>query len=258
MPADLTIDELNTLVVASTATDPSLPTSQLTFSLATAPAGMTINPQTGVLVWKPTEAQGPSANQITLQVTDSAVPPMSDIRIFTIIVNEVNSAPDITPVPPQTVRPGSLLTITNTASDPDMPPNRLTFALGPNAPRGASIDPSTGVFTWEPTVGQADRTYTVTVRVSDDGSPSQSNSTAFPVIVNKLSPIALTSFSVTQQEFRLRATGDPGISYSLQASTNFVSWISLSNLESPGASFELVDTNAAAFPFRFYRVVAEP
>ena len=108
------------------------------------------------------------------------------------------------------------------------------------------------------TAGQADRMYTVTVKVTDDGSPSQSNSTSFSVIVGKLSPIALTSFSVNQQEFRLRAAGDPGISYSLQASTNFVSWISLGNIESAGASFELVDTNAAAFPFRFYRVVAEP
>jgi hypothetical protein len=78
------------------------------------------------------------------------------------------------------------------------------------------------------------------------------------VSVDKLSPIALTSFSMSQQEFRLRATGDPGVSYSLEASTDFETWIPLGNIESLGDSFELVDTNAAAFPFRFYRVVAEP
>ena len=258
VPADLMIDELSTLVVANTAVDSDLPDNALTFSLLSAPEGMTINPNTGVLVWRPTEAQGPSTNLITVQVTDNAVPALSDIRSFSIIVNEVNSAPDIAPVPPQMIRPGSLLTITNSASDPDDPPNRLTFTLGPNAPMGATIDPSTGVFTWKPTAGQADRMYAVTVEVTDDGSPSQSSSTSFSVIVGKLSPIALTSFSVNQQEFRLRATGTPGISYSLQASTNFDSWIALGNIESAGASFELVDTNAASFPFRYYRVVAEP
>jgi hypothetical protein len=254
-PPNLVIDELATLVIANTVVDPDLPPNQLTFSLVTAPNGMTINPDTGILIWKPTEAQGPSTNLITLRVSDNGSPSMSDTVSFTVVVKDVNSPPNIDPVAPQIVRPGALLRIAISASDTDLPRNSLSFSLGPDAPAGATIDPATGVFTWTPTASQAEHEYSVTVRVADNGSPGLSNSTTFSVRV-KLAPITLTPLGMIDQQFHLRATGDPGISYSLLASTNFVSWISLSTVESPGAVFELVDTNASAFPFRFYRVVA--
>ena len=74
----------------------------------------------------------------------------------------------------------------------------------------------------------------------------------------RLSPITLASLSLTNQQFRLRVSADPGISYSLQASTNLESWVSLTTVSAADADFELVDTNTAAFSYRFYRVVLGP
>src|SRR2546426_12358026 len=65
----------------------------LTFSLVSAPTGVNLDPSTGVLTWTPTEAQGPSTNLITVKVTDNGVPQSSDIKSFTVVVTEANSAP---------------------------------------------------------------------------------------------------------------------------------------------------------------------
>src|SRR4029453_4133832 len=46
-----TIKELNTLTFTITADDPDVPTNPLTYSLLSAPAGGSVNPTTGVLVW---------------------------------------------------------------------------------------------------------------------------------------------------------------------------------------------------------------
>ncbi|HRT09453.1 MAG TPA: Ig-like domain-containing protein, partial [Candidatus Paceibacterota bacterium] len=59
--ADVTVAELETLVVTNTASDADLPANGLTYSLVNAPAGASIDAQ-GVITWTPTEEQGPSTN----------------------------------------------------------------------------------------------------------------------------------------------------------------------------------------------------
>src|SRR6185369_14922161 len=80
-----------------------------------------------------------------------------------------NLPPVLAAIPDPTVNELSLLSITNSATDPDH--NALTFSLDPGAPVGVSIDPSSGVLTWTPTEAQGPGSYSVTVRVTDDGSP---------------------------------------------------------------------------------------
>src|SRR5437588_7929786 len=60
VPADQTINELSTLVVTNMASDADLPTNTLSFGLVSAPTGVLLDANTGVLTWTPTEAQGPS------------------------------------------------------------------------------------------------------------------------------------------------------------------------------------------------------
>jgi len=77
-----------------------------------------------------------------------------------------NVAPVIAAIPSQTVTKGVLLTFTASATDADLPANTLTYSLI-GAPTGASINSSTGVFTWTPTETQGPGTFNFTVSVSD-------------------------------------------------------------------------------------------
>jgi len=83
------IDELATLEVEVTATDPDSPTTG-SASVCSQPGGNDHQHQHQCAVWTPTEAQGPSTNLVRVQVTDDGSPPLSDIRSFTVIVNEIN------------------------------------------------------------------------------------------------------------------------------------------------------------------------
>jgi hypothetical protein len=88
-------------------------------------------------------------------------------------------APRLTPVDDQTVNLGHALTLQVSATDADVPAQTLTFALAPEAPAGAHVQPD-GRFAWTPT---ASGVYPITVRVTDDGSPSLSDETGFVVTV---------------------------------------------------------------------------
>ena len=88
--ADQTIDENTLLTVACSATDPDTPPQTLTYSLSSAPEGMTINPATGIINWTPTEAQGPGVYPVTVTVTDDGNPQESDSKNFSVTVLEVN------------------------------------------------------------------------------------------------------------------------------------------------------------------------
>ncbi|MSU60285.1 MAG: hypothetical protein EXS35_19295, partial [Pedosphaera sp.] len=75
--SDQTLVESATLSLTNIATDADLPTNTLIFALDAAPPGMTINTNSGVLTWIPTEAQGPSTNPVIVTVHDDGTPSLS-------------------------------------------------------------------------------------------------------------------------------------------------------------------------------------
>src|SRR5205814_1843260 len=124
-----------TLVITNSASDPDLPANSLAFSLAFgAPTNAVINTNTGVFTWTPTEAQGPGSNSISVIVTDNGSPTLSATQTFTVVVLESNLPPILGTNADQTLFATETLTLTNTASDPDLPTNTLTFTLGSGAP----------------------------------------------------------------------------------------------------------------------------
>ncbi len=176
--------EGQTLTVTNAATDADVPVNSLSFDVAGAvPAGTVIDPVTGTITWTPTEAQGPSTNSITVRVTDDGVPALSHTRTFTVVVQEVNTAPVLVEVADQMVVEGQLLSLTAAATDADEPANTLTFSLGTNAPVGMSIQANTGVISWTPTETQGPSTNEVKVVVTDDGVPALSHTRTFTVVV---------------------------------------------------------------------------
>jgi hypothetical protein len=145
------------------ATDGDLPVQTLTFSLVGAPAGASIDGSTGAFSWTPSEAQGPGSYPFAVRVSDGVT--TTDAPI-TLEVTEANLPPALSGVPSAVSVPELVLyTFTASASDPDVPPQALTFSLL-GAPSGAAIDPGTGVFTWTPAADQTGANAFV-VRVSD-------------------------------------------------------------------------------------------
>src|SRR5205807_3001239 len=172
-----------TLTVPNTATDSDIPANVLTYGLLIPPAP-TRRSSNLVITWTPTEAQGPSTNVITTMVTDNGVPSLSATNSFTVVVTEVNSPPVLGAQADRTVAEGTMLTVTNSATDPDIPANVLTYMLV-NPPTGAVID-SMGVITWTPGEAQGPGTNVITTVVSDNGVPGLSATNSFTVIVTEV------------------------------------------------------------------------
>jgi len=115
----------------------------------------------GIISWTPTEAQGPSTNTFTTVVSDGS---LSATNSFTVTVNEVNTAPTLPVQSNRTLVGTQSLTVTNTASDSDIPVNPLGYVL--TGPSGSTID-TNGMIRWTPTVGQVPGVYTFTTVVTD-------------------------------------------------------------------------------------------
>lgn len=212
------VDEQSTLTFTMSAIDIDQPPGTLTFAITPAlPPGASLDSNTGLFEWTPTEAQGPAELDLTAVATDNdGVTTVTKSQAFHISVREVNRAPVLAALEPTyTVDEDALLTFTATATDADEPANTLTFTLDGGAPEGASIDASTGVFTWTPADAQSPGTYWVTVRVSDDGTPPLDAFFPVQIIVNEINdppvntvPASLQVLSRGQVVFS-QAAADP-------------------------------------------------
>ncbi|XUX00031.1 MAG: InlB B-repeat-containing protein [Dehalogenimonas sp.] len=183
------VDELVALTFTATATDADLPANTKTFSLADGtsgdvPSGASINSSTGAFSWTPTEAQGPGTYTFDVVVSDGTA---TDFETITVTVNEVNVAPVLGAIGPKSVNEGSALTFTATATDADIPANSKTFSLDDgtagSVPAGASINSSSGAFSWTPADGNSSATFDVVV---SDGALSDSET--ITVTVNNVAP----------------------------------------------------------------------
>jgi hypothetical protein len=77
------------ITFTATATDSDTPGNSLTFSIDTgAPAGATINPSTGLLVWTPPVGAEGTTVQMTVRVTDNGSPALSDSETVMITVGD--------------------------------------------------------------------------------------------------------------------------------------------------------------------------
>ena len=227
----------------------------LTYSLgATAPTNSSVNPATGVFTWTPTEAQAPSTNLILVIVTDDSMPPVSATNSFTVTVLETNSAPVLAAIPDRIVHAGSIFIFTNSATDPDLPANTLTYSLDQGAPANASVGAVTGVFTWPTTDADAGTSNPITVRVTDNGLPPNSDAKSFTVTVLPRPGIQAVTGSSTNATLTWSAI--PGTTYRVQFKTdlNDTNWTALlPDVTATGSTASLTDPPAATQ--RFYRIL---
>ncbi len=168
-----------------------------------------------------------------------------------------NNPPVLAAIANQSLVAGMTLLVTNSATDPNVPPLPLTYGLL-SAPTGASIDPNSGLFSWRPAIAQSPSTQTVAVVVSDNGVPSLSATQSFLVNVIQPANPGLTSASISNGQFGFWINGSAGPDYMVQASTNLGSWFLVGTNYSPQLPFFWFDTNSYSQPFVFYRVVLGP
>src|SRR5207237_4368958 len=151
-----------------------------------------------------------------------------------------NSPPILAPIGDKTINEGALLTFTNSGFDLDIPAQNLAFSLDPGAPTGASVGANNGVFTWIPAEDQGPGSYTLTIRLTDDGTPAASAAKTFTITVNEsntppaLAPIAdrtvnegdLLTFSISESDEDLPPQS---LTYSLDAGSPAGAAINLTN-----------------------------
>ncbi len=157
--------------------------NNLAYSLdAGAPAGASIERRTGKFTWTPTAAQAGNWN-ITVRVTDKlGAQDFETIKVT--VLGTGNNPPQLGAIGSKTVKEGSLLSFTATATDPDAG-QTLTFTLDAGAPAGAAISTG-GVFTWTPTEAQGPGSYPITVRVRDSATQSSNDFETITVSVTEV------------------------------------------------------------------------
>src|SRR5206468_1136119 len=95
-----------------------------------------------------------------------------------------NTAPVLPTQLNRTMAELATLSVTNTATDSDVPANTLTYAFQV-APAGAAIS-GNGIITWTPTEAQGPGLATFTTVVTDNGAPSLSTTNTFTVTVTEV------------------------------------------------------------------------
>ncbi len=144
---------------AAAAVDPEF--QPLIWSLATAPAGMTVDPNSGQVDWTPATAS-PSEVPVVLLATDPDVAVAS--QSFTIRLREANVAPVITNSPPGSATVGEFYSVRMLATDTDGDPLNWRLLEGPG---GMTLHPGIGWLHWT-TIGVTPGSYPVVVEVTDD------------------------------------------------------------------------------------------
>jgi YVTN family beta-propeller protein len=170
-----------------------------------------------------------------------------------------NRSPVIGAIGTKTVAAGSVLSFAVSANDPDIPQQTLTFTLEPPVPEGVAIDSMNGLFSWGPSQAFALDSYSITVRVTDNGSPNRSSTATF--LVNVLQhPLA------PRVEGVIPAPGGVTISWGavegrtyrvqFKDSLNDSVWVDMEgSVIAGGPTASKVDSSLGARQERYYRIL---
>lgn len=252
------VAEGETLDFVVDASDSDLPTQTLSYSISEgAPEGASLDAASGRFQWQPTEAQGPGTYFLTFQVADNGSPALTNSQIVHISVTEVNSAPTLAAVADQTAYAETDWRLMLAAQDTDLPEQTLTYVLTGTVPEGMSLIEETGELQWTPTPAQIGD-HTISVEISDDGSPSGMDSLTFLVtVLNNPSDVAITSIEIRDAlGIRLSWTSVPGLTYQIQSKSDLAeaAWTDLGEITATQNTSSFTDDTPMS-PSRFYRIL---
>jgi YVTN family beta-propeller protein len=169
-----------------------------------------------------------------------------------------NTPPHLSAIPDLLLLKGRSVSLVLSAVDTDIPAQQLTFSLGTNAPPGASVDATNGIFTWTASGPSGPITNSITIIVTDNGKPNRSDSKTFNVVSVDLTVSQLT---IGTNGTTLRWTGIAGLFYRLQFKNNLSDpvWLDLpGDVFATNATASKLDSSLSTNVTRFYRIVALP
>jgi large repetitive protein len=156
----------------------------LTYRLLAAPAGMTITPTTGEIVWTPAPEQLGSQD-VVIEVSDGVGGAVTQAFAIRVRDGLPNLPPVITSSAPRLAVVGAAYEYNLIATDPEG--TLLSYSLG-QAPEGLTIDSETGQVRWTPAAGQAGQ-FVVTLIVTDEGGASAVESFELDVLAENSPPV---------------------------------------------------------------------
>jgi hypothetical protein len=156
---------------ALVAVDPDLPANHLTFRLINGPSGASVDSQTGVLSWVPSEMDGGSTVSLVVEAVDDGQPPLAYQTTVQLTVTEVNNNPTLADLADVAVLEGVAWSITVRATDSDLPQQALNYQLK-SGPAGMTLNATTGELRWTPSESQGPEEYRVIVSVTDAAGAS--------------------------------------------------------------------------------------
>jgi hypothetical protein len=202
--------------------DTDLPVQTLSYGLVSGPRGMTVS-ESGVLVWNPTEDQGPGTNTVVVRVTDDALTPLSTTVAFVVTVRESNAQP-VFAVSNLTVAAAGRLAVNLKATDADIPVQALGYRLD-LGPAGLTVS-TNGLLEWTPAAALANSTNAVRVSVTDGVARVQAS---FRIVVGPVGsgpgaeaksglPARMAMERRADGTLALRVSGPDGAEYVVEAS----------------------------------------
>ena len=146
--------------------------------------------------------------------------------------SQPNHPPKLGGLPVVMAHPGDDLMLAIPATDPDAG-QRLGFSIA-DAPPGATLHPTNGVFAWAIPTNTLPGNFAPTITVTDNGTPQLSDSETLPIQV-----VALPEFTTlipTNGMHQLNWTGIDGRMYELESTTNLSNpvWNPLGSQVPPG------------------------
>ncbi|BAZ48519.1 YD repeat protein [Nostoc sp. NIES-4103] len=118
----------------------------LTYKLLTAPNGMTINAESGLITWTP-NTTNLGNQQIKVEVSDGRGGIAQQDYTLSVITSPPNRPPIFTSFPEVDAYINKLYSYDANAVDPDQDPINFSLIIGPN---GMTVNPDTGLVQWTP------------------------------------------------------------------------------------------------------------
>jgi hypothetical protein len=154
---------------------------------------------------------------------------------------------------------GTFLTITNMATDTDIPATTNFYVLV-NPPPGAKIYQTNGVIEWATMWTPAPSTNVITTVVTDNGIPPLSATNQFSVVlvVGTQPIIEGVQLSNTSATITWRSVSNRIYRVEFGAALNATNWLPLSPDVTASGPLTSVTDEAATAATRYYRVVLLP